>query len=74
MKKKTVQAFDIGIFPGDPTRGADHNGWMYSVRIGKQYVKSDFAYVELDDTAKAAVEHAVSLMMMQMEESNAGDG
>ncbi len=36
------EAFEIHIFPGDPNKG--HEGWMASVRIGREYRRSRVAY------------------------------
>ena len=55
-------SFDIALFQGDPNRGPDHAGWMYSLRTMGLYVKSAGAYSTPEGAAVAAAQHAKRLV------------
>jgi len=56
-----MQSYDIALFRGDPNRGEQHDGWMYSLRVNGQYLKSDQAFVTQASAALAAVQHAQTI-------------
>lgn len=65
-----MQSYDIALFRGDPNRGEQHDGWMYSLRVSGRYVKADQAYPTQTFAVLAAVRHAQKI---QAEEVQHGD-
>lgn len=42
-QNQNKESFDVAVFPGDPNRGQDHEGWMFSIRFRGEYIKPEMA-------------------------------